>query len=128
MLMFLLCLFGNFYQNSLRLINTVRRHWFETVVVYQHAVRDYNRCVFAGVCHRDGLKRRSYLSSLGSQSDVSNEVVNPETDLVSFNSLTVSSDRQNHLSRLGKTQKLYHNCTVLTFSVCYHNTNCNRPF
>ncbi|XP_067363456.1 uncharacterized protein si:ch211-137a8.2 isoform X2 [Channa argus] len=29
-----------------------------------------------GVCHRDGLKRQSYLSSLGSQSDFSNDAAN----------------------------------------------------
>ncbi|XP_042269142.1 uncharacterized protein si:ch211-137a8.2 isoform X1 [Thunnus maccoyii] len=34
-----------------------------------------------GLCHRDGLKRRSYLSSLGSQSDISNDVTNQEADL-----------------------------------------------
>nr|XP_020461252.1 uncharacterized protein LOC109963238 [Monopterus albus] len=34
-----------------------------------------------GVCHRDGLKRRSYLSSIGSQSDISNDVTNPEADV-----------------------------------------------
>ncbi|XP_045930790.1 nesprin-1 isoform X1 [Micropterus dolomieu] len=32
-----------------------------------------------GLCHRDGLKRRSYLSSLGSQSDISND--NQEAEL-----------------------------------------------
>ncbi|XP_070762190.1 nesprin-2 [Enoplosus armatus] len=32
-----------------------------------------------GLCHRDGVKRRSYLSSLGSQSDISND--NQEADL-----------------------------------------------
>ncbi|KAK2846539.1 hypothetical protein Q5P01_009538 [Channa striata] len=34
-----------------------------------------------GVCHRDGLKRQSYLSSLGSQSDFGNDTVNPDADL-----------------------------------------------
>lgn len=34
-----------------------------------------------GVCRRDGTKRRSYLSSLGSQSDIINEVTNQEADL-----------------------------------------------
>ncbi|XP_044057655.1 nesprin-2 isoform X2 [Siniperca chuatsi] len=33
----------------------------------------------AGLCHRDGLKRWSYFSSLGSQSDISND--NQESDL-----------------------------------------------
>lgn len=32
-------------------------------------------CVVAGVCHRDELKRRSFLSSLDSQSDISNGIV-----------------------------------------------------
>ncbi|KAI3354389.1 hypothetical protein L3Q82_018503, partial [Scortum barcoo] len=35
-----------------------------------------------GVCRRDGVKRRRYLSSLGSQSDISNDVTNREADLV----------------------------------------------
>ncbi|CAK6979582.1 uncharacterized protein si:ch211-137a8.2 [Scomber scombrus] len=34
-----------------------------------------------GLCHRDGLKRRSYLSSLGSLSDISNDINNQEADL-----------------------------------------------
>ncbi|XP_026151905.1 uncharacterized protein LOC113123808 isoform X2 [Mastacembelus armatus] len=33
-----------------------------------------------GVCHRDGLKRWSYLSSLGSQSDISNAIMNHEAN------------------------------------------------
>ncbi|XP_078103221.1 nesprin-2 isoform X1 [Sander vitreus] len=35
----------------------------------------------AGMCHRDGVKRRSYLSSLGSQSDISNDITNQEAEL-----------------------------------------------
>lgn len=42
-------------------------------------------CVCAGVCRRDGQKRWSYLS-LGSQSDISNDITNQEADLVSYNS------------------------------------------
>lgn len=34
-----------------------------------------------GLCHRDGVKRRSYLSSLGSMSDISHD--NQEADPVS---------------------------------------------
>ncbi|CAJ1066285.1 nesprin-2 isoform X1 [Xyrichtys novacula] len=34
-----------------------------------------------GLCHRDGLKRRSYISSLGSQSDIINDINNQEADL-----------------------------------------------
>ncbi|XP_042342081.1 nesprin-2 [Plectropomus leopardus] len=34
-----------------------------------------------GLCHRDGVKRRSYLSSLGSQSDLSKDITNQEADL-----------------------------------------------
>ncbi|KAM9852927.1 nesprin-2 [Aulostomus maculatus] len=34
-----------------------------------------------GLCHMDGLKTRSYLSSLGSQSDISNDVTNQEAEL-----------------------------------------------
>ncbi|XP_041652675.1 nesprin-2 isoform X2 [Cheilinus undulatus] len=40
--------------------------------------------VSTGLCHRDGLKRRSYLSSLGSlgsQSDINNDLNNQEADL-----------------------------------------------
>ncbi|KAM7412545.1 hypothetical protein PAMA_020091 [Pampus argenteus] len=37
--------------------------------------------VSTGLCHRDGLKRRSYLSSLGSQSDISNDITNQEADV-----------------------------------------------
>ncbi|XP_078023504.1 uncharacterized protein LOC117259344 isoform X3 [Epinephelus lanceolatus] len=37
--------------------------------------------VSTGLCHRDGVKRRSYLSSLGSLSDISNDINNQETDL-----------------------------------------------
>ncbi|XP_028429474.1 uncharacterized protein si:ch211-137a8.2 isoform X2 [Perca flavescens] len=35
----------------------------------------------AGICHRGGVKRRSYLSSLGSQSDLSNDITNQEAGL-----------------------------------------------
>ncbi|XP_049432209.1 uncharacterized protein si:ch211-137a8.2 isoform X2 [Epinephelus fuscoguttatus] len=37
--------------------------------------------VSTGLCHRDGVKRRSYLSSLGSLSDISNDINNQEADL-----------------------------------------------
>ncbi|KAM8854550.1 nesprin-2 [Synchiropus picturatus] len=37
-----------------------------------------------GPGHRDGLKRRSYLSSLGSWSDISNDVINQEPNLASL--------------------------------------------
>ncbi|GLD65695.1 nesprin-2-like protein [Lates japonicus] len=34
-----------------------------------------------GRCHRDGLKRWSYFSSLSSRSDISNDIINQEVDL-----------------------------------------------
>ncbi|XP_008303961.1 nesprin-2-like, partial [Stegastes partitus] len=34
-----------------------------------------------GLCHRDGLKRRSYLSSSDSRSDISNDIINQEAEL-----------------------------------------------
>ncbi|XP_059186454.1 nesprin-2 isoform X2 [Centropristis striata] len=34
-----------------------------------------------GLCHRDGVKRWSYLSSLGSQSDISHDIIDQEADL-----------------------------------------------
>nr|XP_020512272.1 uncharacterized protein LOC110001169 isoform X1 [Labrus bergylta]XP_029137649.1 uncharacterized protein LOC110001169 isoform X1 [Labrus bergylta] len=37
--------------------------------------------VSGGLCHRDGLKRRSYLSSLGSESDINNDITNQEADV-----------------------------------------------
>ncbi|XP_074536499.1 uncharacterized protein LOC141798445 [Halichoeres trimaculatus] len=36
--------------------------------------------ISTGLCHRDGLKRRSYISSLGSQSDIINDITNQEAD------------------------------------------------
>uniref|UniRef100_UPI0037E78300 nesprin-2 n=1 Tax=Semicossyphus pulcher TaxID=241346 RepID=UPI0037E78300 len=40
--------------------------------------------VSTGLCHRDGLKRRSYLSSLGSQSDINNDITNQEVADLQF--------------------------------------------
>ncbi|KAM6987420.1 nesprin-2 [Tautogolabrus adspersus] len=37
--------------------------------------------VSTGLCHRDGLKRRSYLSSLGSESEINNDITNQEVDV-----------------------------------------------
>ncbi|XP_034534856.1 nesprin-2 isoform X2 [Notolabrus celidotus] len=36
--------------------------------------------ISTGRCHRDGLKRRSYISSLGSLSDINNDIPNLEAD------------------------------------------------
>ena len=61
-----------------RLIKRLEMNPKDDLNVQDFSCNDFLSCVFIGLCHRDGVKRRSYLSS---QSDITDE--NQEADLVS---------------------------------------------